>query len=152
MTRTLPNVPLWPRFGRSGRSAATMSSSSLVASSGKGSSPAGAEPCGGASRRPNPKPTARRSVTGTSILAGRHIGRSQAFEAGQDPPLAFVQSILDVEREDVPAASGPDAEGDGHGIVRFMGDRDRDPAHPELFGTGRGPAVEADRRLAGWQA
>ena len=152
MTRTLPNVPLWPRFGRSGSSAATPSSSSLVASSGNGSSPGAAglvarlvAPAEAETDRP---PLSHRNLHPRACPASVV---AQALQPGEDPPFALVEPGLDVEREDVAAAGGPDAERDRHRVVRFVGDGDRDPAHAELVGTGRRPAVQPDRRLAGRQ-
>ena len=70
-TSSLPNEPLWPRSGRSGRSATAVSSSSLATPSGQGRSSVDrvARPTPSA-RRPNP--TGRRSVT---VASRRHPGR-----------------------------------------------------------------------------
>ena len=76
---------------------------------------------------------------------------AQPLDPGQDPALAIVEPLLDVEREDVPAAGRPDAERDRDRVVGLVGDRDGDPLHPELLGPGRRPAVEADGGLAGRQ-
>src|SRR5438552_713367 len=134
MTRTLPNVPLWPRLGRSGRSAATPSSSSLVASAGKGSSPGAAGPPFVAVPRPNPIPPVRRSVIGPNGHVRGGVGRAESLDTGQDPALAVVEPGFDVEREEIAPAGGPDPEGDRHRIVRFVGDRHGDPAHAQLLG------------------
>ena len=48
-----------------------------------------------------------------------------------DDTLALVESLVDVEREDIAATRGPHAEGDGHGVVRLVGDGQRDAAHAE---------------------
>ena len=66
--------------------------------------------------------------------------------------LPIVQPLVDVEREHVAPTAVPDPERDRHRVVRLVGDRDRDPAHPELVGALRRPPMEADRRLAGRQA
>src|SRR5439155_17463743 len=127
--------PLWPRLGRSGRSAATPSSSSLVASAGNGSSPGAAGPPFVAAPRPKPIPPVRRSVIGASGRVCRGVGRSESLETGEDPALAVVEPGLDVEREEIAPACGPDPEGDRHGVVRLVGDRDGDPAHAQLLGS-----------------
>src|SRR6185369_14246995 len=128
---SLPNEPLWPRAGRSGMSAAMMSSSSLVAPSGNGLDALGPAASGGAPRRPNP--TGLRSGTGRIRklrlgCIGREgrcsagVGhRSQALDPGEDAPFALVEPLLDVGREDEPAAGHPDPERDGHCVLRFVG-------------------------------
>src|SRR6185295_9876549 len=151
MTSSFPNEPLWPRGGRVGSSAPAISSSSLTA-------PSGTTGVGGASgavsclvRAPNP--TGRSAIgrltdRGRRCIAGQGpcptgLGEvAQPLDPGEDPPLAVVEPLLDVGREEEPATRGPDAVGDGDGIVRLVADRDRDPAHPELLGAGRRPTVE----------
>src|SRR6478736_4735400 len=159
MTSSFPNEPLWPRAGRSGMSAPTMSSSSFVAPAGNALAASVPSPSRGASRRP--KPTGRRSGTGPSRIgrpgsvrgqltrATRLGRRPQALDPGQDAALALVQALLDIGRKDIPAAGHPDAERDRHGVVRFVRDRDRDPLHPELLGPRGRPAMQPDGGLAG---
>src|SRR5712691_3190803 len=120
MTRRRPNEPLWPRAGRSGMSAAAMSSSSFVAPDGNGAvcpGPDGA--ADGISRRPNP--TGLRSGIGPVRLGlgGSGSGGSRpcriAFGAhpldpGEDPPLTFVETVLDVGREEISPTRCPDPE------------------------------------------
>src|SRR5258705_9235988 len=159
MTSSFPNEPLWPRAGRSGMSAPTMSSSSFVAPVGKALPASVPSPSRGASRRP--KPTGPRS--GTVRLRVERLGSirrerpgatglgrgAEALDPGEDSPLALVEAVLDVGREDVAPAGHPDAECDRHRVIRFVGDRDGDPLHPQLLGPGGGAAVEPHRRLAG---
>src|SRR5260221_12850828 len=152
MTRTFPNEPLCPRFGRSGRRAATRSSSSLTASGGNGAPPPSGESPAAASRRPNPKPTERRSTIGSSVCAHARACGSEALETGEDPSFAVVEARLDVDREEVTAGGHPDPEGDRHGVVGFVGNGYCDPAHPELFGPRGGSPMQLDGRLAGRQS
>src|SRR6188508_2971369 len=155
MTSSFPNEPLWPRAGRSGIKAPTMSSSSFVAPAGNALAASVPSTSRGASRRP--KPTGRRSGTGSSrvdrlgsicgeIPRSAGLGRRpQALDPGQDATLALVETLLDVGREDVPPASHPHAKGDRNRVIRFVRDRDRDPLHAELLSAGSGAAVEPDR-------
>src|SRR3954451_18938500 len=161
MTRSFPNEPLCPRAPRSGMSVATRSSSSFVAPDGNGTDAGVAGPLAGMSRRP--KPTGPRSGTLRLLIAVRwgirrerlgtpgDGGRRKALDRGEDPPLALVEPLLDVEREDVAPSCRPDAERDRHCVVGFVGDRDSHPFHAELLGTVRGAAVETDGRLPGRQ-
>ena len=73
------------------------------------------------------------------------------LHSGQDASLAVIEALLDVQREEVPAAGRTDAERNGHCVVRLVADRDRDPLHAELAGPRGRPAVQADGRLSGWQ-
>ena len=75
----------------------------------------------------------------------------EALDPRQDAPFTLVEAVLDVGREDVPPAGHPHAERDGHRVVRFVGDRDGDPLHPELLGSRGGAPMQPDRRLAGRQ-
>src|SRR3954452_14020460 len=161
MTRSLPNVPLWPRPSRVGTSLAMASSSSRTEPAGGGAVGGGA--VGSPARRPNP--TGRWSAT-TAIraavsgglpgradarrleLGGGGLQRAHPLEPGEELPPRVVEPLVDVEREHVPAARGPDAERDGHGVLRLVRDRDRDAAHPELLGPPGGPAPQDDRGLA----
>src|SRR5918995_1972315 len=132
MTRSLPNVPLWPRASRTGISRATVWSSSLTTRSGGAVAPPPADASSG--RRP--KPTGRRSAT-VATIGGRRclvrIGRlergallvqlAQPLEPGHELALAVVEPRLDVEREHVPAACGPDAERHRDGELRLVADR-----------------------------
>src|SRR3954470_17728824 len=120
MTRSLPNVPLWPRPSRVGTSFAMASSSSRTEPAGGGAAGGGA--VGSPARRPNP--TGRWSAT-TAILrrvrrglAGRApaarfelrrrgLERAHPLEAGEELALAIFQPLVDVERQHVPAARGP---------------------------------------------
>ena len=125
----------------------------------------GGSPAASVVRRP--KPTEGRS--GTAVLAPAIVGRlrrvrrqgprttdlrrdPQALDAGEDPALAIVEPILDIGREEVATARPPDAVRDRDRVVGFVGDRDRDATHPELFGPGRRAAVQADGGLARRQA
>jgi hypothetical protein len=49
------------------------------------------------------------------------------------------------------SGGSPDPERDRDRVVRLVGDRHRDPVHPELPGTRLGTTVEPDRGLAGRQ-
>src|SRR6187551_605467 len=132
MTSSFPNEPLWPRAGRSGISAPTMSSSSFVAPAGNALAASVPSPSRGASRRP--KPTGRRSGTGPSrvdrpgsirgeLPRSPGLGRRpEALDPGQDATLTLVETLLDVGREDVPAAGHPHPERDRHRVVRFVRD------------------------------
>ena len=108
---------------------------------------------GAGSRRPNPTgpEPAIRPWTDRASRAAWAAAWSRS-RRGQDGPLAIVDPLLDVEREDVPAAGRPDAEGDGDGVVRLVGDRQGDPAHPELLRPGGGTTVQAHGRLPRRQA
>src|SRR6188472_309146 len=102
------------------------------------------------SRRPNP--TGRSAIAIPVAVARREptgllVERPQPVHAGQQPPLAVVEPCLDVLREDVAPAGGPDPERDRDRVVRRVGDGDRDPDHPELARTSLGAAVKADGRL-----
>src|SRR5829696_6831407 len=111
MTRTLPKVPLWPRAGRSGRSAVAALSSMA---GGPDAAPASCVPW--ASCRP--KPRGRFSgirVLGRRRLAGLVGQRSEPLHPGEEALLAVVEPLLDVEREDVPPAGRADAERDRDG-------------------------------------
>ncbi len=119
---------------------------------------------------PGPTPSARRpNPTGRALshrFASPASGASDASAAaplvsarsrsrsmrGEDPPLAVVESILDVGREEVAAARRPEAEGHRHRVVRLVADRHGDAAHAELLGADLGSPVEAHGRLAGRQA
>src|SRR4051794_22187456 len=136
MTRSLPNVPLWAREGRSGTRPAAISSSSSVAPAGTGDSGDGLRP----------KPSDR------SVI-GRRLDRcvvelAEGLEPAEDPALAVVEPLLDVRREEEPAARGPYAERDRDRVVRFVADRDRDARHPELLRASLRAAVEPDGGLA----
>ena len=151
MTRTLPNAPLWPRFGRSGqqrrgarrrRASTAPGHRRLRRRAGRRRLVAAPEPdrAGQPSRAP-----ARPSA---SAAPASLVERAQPLHPGQEPPLAIVEPVLDVGREDVAAAGGPDAERDRDRVVGLVGDRDRDPGHPELLARGR--AARPWRRTAGW--
>src|SRR5215207_1113477 len=144
MTSTLPNVPLWPRAGRSGSSWAALLSSSVAASCAESPSTvaAGASSC----RR---KPSGRRSAIGD--LRGL-VHRPEALHAGDDAAFAVVQPLLDVGREQEPSPGRSNAEGDRDRVLGLMADGDGDPAHPELLRALCGAAVEADVGLPRGQA
>src|SRR3954468_1694094 len=161
MTRSLPNVPLWPRPSRVGTSFAIASSSSRTEPAGGGAAGGGA--VGAPARGPNPTggwsatPPIRAAVSGglpgradarRLELGGGGLQRAHPLEAGEELALAVVEPLVDVEREHVPAARGPDAERDGDGVLRLVRDRDRDAAHPELLGPPGGAAPQDDRGLA----
>ena len=166
MTRTLPNAPLWPRLSRAGRRAdAIASSRSSAPSTGRAAASAAAgrpaesldaaeaQPSvgtGHGSRRRRRAPILGRDRRLVERRV-RLVERPEPLHPGEQPPLAVVEPLLDVEREDVPPARRPDAERDRDGVVGFVGDRHGDPVHPELLGARRRPAVEPDRRLAGRQ-
>src|SRR5688500_5598009 len=154
MTRTLPKVPLWPRAGRSGSSAAAAWSSIVASMEASGPS----SDTGAASRWL--KPSGRRSDIGRLALGrlgvGRQPGRfrsalvqrAQPLHPREDAALAVVEPLLDVGREEEPAAGRADPEGDRDRVLGFVADRHGDPAHPELLGPCRGATMEADIRLA----
>ena len=161
MTSSLPNEPLWPRAGRSGISAAddvvvelrrarrerrwptSVARRRRAARRVARSRPAGAQARG-------PSRVGRLgSVRGELPAPPASADRPQTLDPGEDAPLALVEPLLDVGREDVPAAGRPHAERDRDRVVRFVRDRDGDPLHPELLGAGGGPAVKPDRGLAG---
>src|SRR6266511_1562107 len=143
MTRSLPNRPLWPRSGRSGRRAAAASSSSTGPDAVEGlSPPAGDRPVEVAAR---PKPTGR------SATSGLLPERPMTLHPLEDPALAVVEPRLDIGREEKSPGGGPDPERDGDGELGLVTDGDRDPAHAQLRGPGGGPAVEAHRGLSGRQ-
>src|SRR3954471_10363361 len=98
MTRSLPNVPLWARAGRSGTRPAAMSSSSSVAPAGTGVSDDALRP----------KPS-ERSVTG-GCLHRRVVQLAGGLEPAEDPPLPVVEPLLDVRREEKPSPGRPDTE------------------------------------------
>src|SRR6476646_7234689 len=161
MTRSLPNEPLWARTFRSGMSVATMSSSSFVAPAGNGTDAGVAGPLTGASRWP--KPTGLRSGT-LRLLIDRdwsirrervgpagHGGGPKPLDAGENPPPPLIETLLDVEREDVAPARRSDPERDRHRVVRLVADRHGDALHAELLGPVGGAAVESDGRLPGRQ-
>src|SRR6186713_2818328 len=117
MTRTRPNEPLWPRAGRSGRSAAASSSPRRTAPSGNGVSPGTVGGGWSVLRRPNPSGLRSgmrplrgvgRERTGAALVGQR----PEPLDPGEDPPLAVVEPLLDVGREEEPATGGPDPEGD----------------------------------------
>src|SRR5262245_15384667 len=147
MTSTFPNDPLWPRFGRSGSRPAAIASSSVTA---PGTAVATDEP-ETSSRRPNP--TGRSViVVAPAVVAGQPAGlvveRVQALDPGQQSPLAVVEPLVDVDREDEATAGRPDAERDRNCVISLVGDRDGDPRHPELPRPPFRAAVEADCRLS----
>src|ERR1700690_575524 len=139
MTRSLPKVPLWPRPGRSGWSRPALRSSRRVASG-----------------RPGPEWIGSSGMA-VSLLHARGERRglasqpAKAVHPADQGRLALPQPILDVRREDVAAARGPDAEGDGEGVLTLVGDADRDPRQPQLVGPGSRPPAQEDGRLAGGQ-
>src|SRR4051812_10926728 len=132
MTRSLPNVPLWAREGRSGTRPAAISSSSSVAPAGTGDS--------GDGLRPKPSD---RSVTGRR-LDRCVVELAEVLEPAEDPSLAVVEPLLDVRREEESPARGPDTERNRDGVVRLVTDRDRDARHPELLTASLRAAVQAD--------
>src|SRR5580765_4828564 len=160
MTRSFPNEPLWPRFSRVGTSPAAIWSSSSSAPSMGGFRSSAVPATPGAGPSAGRKPSRPRSPT-LQLLARLRLGNEvglgapgvllvelpQPLHPGEEPPLAVVEPFLDVEREDVAPAGGPDPERDRHRVVRFVADREGDPVHSELLGPGGGTAVEADRRL-----
>src|SRR5437773_7293932 len=141
MTSSLPKRPLWPRSGRSGRSAAAASSSRTGPAVVDGPASADEAPPAGAAARP--KPTGR---SATVVLLGE---RTEAFHPLEDPALPVVQPGLDVGREEETPSGGPHAERDGDRELGLVADGDGHPAHAQLRGPGSRPAVEADSRLAG---
>ena len=112
-------------------------------------------------RRPNP--TGLRSGMGWLRCVGVGDGREcrggfgigqgpEPLDPGEDPSLPVIESLLDVGREDEPAAGSPNAERDRDGVFGFVGDGDRDPLHAELVcACGRTP-MKADGRLTGREA
>src|SRR5919197_6753258 len=140
MARTLPNVPLWPRAGLSGRRAAASSSVSSTAPSGSvlafGS---------GASRR---NPTLRSAIPVRLPADGCLLQIPNAFETGEDPTFAIVQPLLDVEREQEAAAGGAHAERDRDRVIGLVADRQGDALHAEL----PRPALRATVQPDGWLA
>ena len=171
MTSSLPNEPLWPRAG-AGRQQRRRE---VVVEARRAGRPrslgvrrairlAGRRSPAAASRRPKPRPPSlrhvqpprprpspRRASEARSAAPPASAASAQPLDAGQDASLAIVEALLDVGREQEPAAGRAHAEGDGHRVVRLVADRHGDAAHPELLGAGRGAAVEADGRLAGRQ-
>src|SRR5437773_1017818 len=142
MTRTLPNVPLWPRAGRSGSSSATMSSSSSVAPSATGVSVA----------PPRPKPSDRSTIAALRLRASRRVRQpAEPLEAGEDSSLAVVEAVLDVGREEEPAAGGSDAERNCDRVIGLVADRQRDPRHAQLLRPSRRAPVQPNGGLARWQ-
>ncbi len=148
---SLPLVPLWPRGSRVGSRARTMASSRTMGS-----------PTAAIIGTPTPRPRrpGRRRVPSSSVGSGPASGigvrlaieAPESLDARQDLPLAIVQAILDVDREDVGATGRAHAEGDGHGVRALVADGDRDAAHAELLGATLGAVVETDAGLAGRQA
>src|SRR2546423_4594301 len=125
MTRTLPNVPWWPRAGRSGSSSATMSSSSSVAPSATGVSLAPVRP----------KPSDRSTIAALRLRGGGRIRQpAEPLEAGEDSSLAVVQAVLDVGREEEAPARRSDAERNRDGVVRLLAGRARDARQAQLLG------------------
>jgi hypothetical protein len=97
------------------------------------------------------QPSALRRASGASEASARAtvgLGEiAQPLDAGEDAPLAVVEPLLDVGREEIAPAGGPDAERHRDGVVRLVADRDGDPAHPELLGAG---GARPWRRTRGW--
>src|SRR5450432_4098669 len=76
----------------------------------------------------------------------------EAVQPGQDARLALIDPGLDIGREDVAPAERPDPEGNRHGVLRLVADRNGDAAHPELLGPGSSAVMEPDGGRAGGQA
>ena len=172
MTSSFPNDPLWDRLSRIGTSVdAIWSSRSSAPSIGgpSGEAPA-AVPAAGAGQtrrvRAQPPPAPSSVIRTASVAPGRDCGATpddvrvgrdsrvkvaEPLHPGEQPSLPVVESLLDVEREDVPSTGAPDPEGDRDRVVGLVADRHRDPLHAELLRPGGRAAVEADRRLAGRQ-
>ena len=149
MTSSLPNEPLWPRAGRSGSSAAAIASSSLVAPSGNGAAASGRSgaarragrtrpaPCRPSGLRPRRAPPVRRP-------AGAPGGPGSCARGRRSAPRCRAG------RRTARRPCGPRRRSRPRSRDSWR-DRQGDPAHPELLGAGRRPAVEPDRRLAGRQ-
>src|SRR5215213_7614891 len=117
MTRTLPNAPLWPRFGRSGSSAEAIVSSS-VTTPAIGASTVATEPPS-ASRRPNP--TGRSATIHLVGKPGRFVVESaEPIHPREEAPLSIVEAVLDVGREQVAPAGAPDAVRDRDRVVGLV--------------------------------
>src|SRR6185503_264086 len=145
MARTLPNVPLWPRGGRSGRRAAAALSSIV---GGPSSVPASTVPWASCAPNPSGRLSAiailrcgRLDRVPDGVAAGRTAGTTpgvvregpQALHPREDASLAVVQPLLDVDREDVAPAGRSDPEGDRDRVLGLMADRHRDALHPQLL-------------------
>src|SRR5258706_3067642 len=103
---------------------------------------------------PRPNPSGRSS--GIGWLVRRGSGRcagvdriAKSLQPGQDPALAVVETLLDVEREQVAAPGRANPEGDRHRVIGLVADGQRDASHAELAGRLLGPTVEDHGRLAG---
>ena len=112
-----------------------------------------------ARRRRLAPPEAHRSLVRHALTSSSSISAASArvrswrsrirSNRASSLPLAVVEPVVDVEREHVLAARRAHPERDRDRVVRLVGDRQRDPAHPQLLRPLRGTPVEADRRLAG---
>src|SRR5215212_9542450 len=146
MTSTLPNVPLCPRAGRSGRIAAA-----ALSSIGGGPASPAASAVDGSSWCANPSGR----FSAIAVLradAARLLGeRPQSLHSGEDPPLSVIETLFDVDGEDVAPARRADPERDRNGVLGLVADRDRDAVHSQLLGSSCGPAMQPNRRLAGRQ-
>ena len=164
MTSSLPNEPLWPRAGRSGTSGADDVVVELASPRpGTALRRIGRHAASRVRRAARSRPVRAQAPDRLRVARLRErpwrsasappatADAAEALDPGEDPPLALVEAVLDVGREDEPAAGRPDAERDRHRVVRFVADRDRDPLHAELLGPRGGPPVQADGRLAGRQ-
>ena len=94
-----------------------------------------------------PKPTARSGIRDPP----RRGSRSRSMRARIRRSRSSSRSSMSGGKTNRPPVR-PDAERDRHRVVGLVADRDRDAAHPELLGPGRGPAVQPHRGLAGRQA
>src|SRR5437867_3983580 len=128
MTRSLPNVPLWPRAGRSGRSAEAAASSSVTGSGTLG---------------------LRLAIAAVRGVCDRgFVERPQPLHPREDLALAVVQTGLDVGREDEAPAGRTNAERDRDRVVGLVADRNGNARHLELLGAPGRAAVEPHRGLA----
>ena len=150
MTSSLPNEPLWPRAGRSGRSAADDVVVELRRPGRERAARVGprlrsgrrvARSRPGRAQASDPLRVDRLGrIRGQRPCAAGHRPRTEALDPREDAPLALVEAVLDVGREDVPAAGRPDAERDRHRVVRLVGDRDARSAPSRAARPARRPA------------
>ena len=70
--------------------------------------------------QPSRRPVGRASGARPPGVRASLVQRAEPLHPGEEPPLAVVEPLLDVEREDVAAAGRPDAERDRDRVVGLV--------------------------------